>query len=313
MALRIGFMGTPDFALHALKAIMNAGHKVVCVYSQPPRPKGRGHKLTASPVQAYAQEHNIPVYHPKSLKSEDVQAEFGSHNLDIAVVAAYGLLLPKSILDAPKYGCINIHGSLLPRWRGASPIQRAILAGDPQSGVTIMQMDEGLDTGPEILKRAIDLAPQETASTLHDRLAALGAEMTLEALDLLAKNGHLIAKEQKKEGVTYAHLLKKEDGKIDWSQSATQIDRQIRALNPWPGVYTDSHDQRFKITQAEPSKTTSGDKNQPVGMLLDKAGNIACGDNTILKIIKIQPAGKQAMDIPSALNGGYLELGARFQ
>jgi methionyl-tRNA formyltransferase len=263
-------------------------------------------------VQSFAEGQNIPVYHPKSLKSEDVQAEFAAHNLDIAIVAAYGLLLPKVILDAPKYGCINIHGSLLPRWRGASPIQRAIWQGDPQSGITIMQMDEGLDTGPEILKRAIDLAPQETATTLHDRLAVLGAEMTLETLDLLAKNGQLITKEQKNEGATYAHLLKKDDGKIDWDQSAPQIDRQIRALNPWPGVYTDSQDQRFKITQAEPALIPA-EKNQPVGMLLDKAGHIACADNTTLKIIKIQPAGKQAMDITSALNGGYIKIGQVFE
>ncbi len=309
-SLRIGFMGTPDFALEALKALVNAGHNVVCVYSQPPRPKGRGHKLTASPVQSFAENQDIPVYHPKSLKSEDVQAEFKAHNLDIAVVAAYGLLLPKAVLAAPKMGCINIHASLLPRWRGASPIHRAILAGDAQSGVTIMQMDEGLDTGPEIMKKSLDIAPRETSATLHDKLAALGADMIIQALNTLAKNGQISNIKQKKEGITYAHLLKKDDGKIDWTHSAEQIDRQIRALNPWPGVWCETQGVRFKIIEAQP---TNDIQNGEVGAILNKDGEVLCGDKTTLKLIRVQPAGKQAMDFASALNGGYLKIGQIFK
>ena len=225
--LRIGFMGTPDFALEALKAIHAVGHDVVCVYSQPPRPKGRGHKLQPSPVHEFAEQRGIPVFHPKSLKSEEAQDQFAAHNLDVAIVAAYGLILPKAVLEAPKMGCINIHASLLPRWRGASPIQRAIWEQDEESGVTLMQMDEGLDTGPEIMKKAVRLDEYETATILHDRLAILGAEMILEALDKLAKNGQLPHKEQESEGVTYAHLLKKDDGKINWNQHAEEIDAQI--------------------------------------------------------------------------------------
>ena len=309
--LRIGFMGTPDFALEALKAIQASDHEVVCVYSQPPRPKGRGHKLQPSPVHAYAEEYNIPVFHPKSLKSQETQDEFASHDLDVAVVAAYGLILPKAVLHTPRYGCINIHASLLPRWRGASPIHRAVWEGDEESGVTIMQMDEGLDTGPEIIKKAVRLEERETSTTLHDRLAVLGSEMALEVINKLAKKGQLTAKKQEKEGVTYAHLLKKEDGKINWEQTAAQIDRQIRALNPWPGVWAEIGENRLKILEAAPqnSGNLSESKNRPVGLLLDKEGYIQCGEGTILQLLKVQPAGKQAMDFKSALNGGYLEQG----
>ncbi|MEM7651147.1 MAG: methionyl-tRNA formyltransferase [Pseudomonadota bacterium] len=311
MTLRVGFMGTPDFALEALKAIVEAGHEVVCVYSQPPRPKGRGHKLQPSPVHEYAEKAEIPVFHPKSLKSKETQDEFAAHNLDIAVVAAYGLILPKAVLDAPKFGCINIHASLLPRWRGASPIQRAIWAGDKESGVTIMQMDEGLDTGPEILKKAIRLDDRETASTLHDKLATLGADMVLETLDKLAKNGQLIHNKQKNESITYAHLLKKEDGKINWGETAAQINRQIRALNPWPGTWSEIGDTRFKILDAQPVQKDEI-QSHAIGEVIDKKGHIQCGDNTVLKITKIQPPGKQAMDFQSALNGGYIETGQSF-
>ncbi len=309
--LRVGFMGTPDFALEALKAIHATDHEIVCVYSQPPRPKGRGHKLQLSPVHDYAEKNQIPVYHPKSLKSVDAQAEFASHNLDIAVVAAYGLILPKAVLDAPEYGCINIHASLLPRWRGASPIQRAIWEGDEESGVTIMQMDEGLDTGPEILKTAQGLDTRETAQTLHDKLATLGGDMAVEALDKLAENGYLTAIEQENDQSTYAKLLKKDDGNVNWDQSAQAIDRQIRALNPWPGVRGILDGMEFKIVIAEPASghfANPENKNRPVGTILDKAGHIQCGDNTVLQIKIIQPAGKKPMDFASAINGGYIKI-----
>ena len=312
--LKIIFMGTPDFALEALKAIHASDHEIVCVYSQPPRPKGRGHKPQFSPVHAYAAEQGIAVFHPQSFKDKDAQAQFAAHNADVAVVAAYGLILPKTVLEAPRYGCINIHASLLPRWRGASPIQRAIWEGDEESGVTLMQMDEGLDTGPEIMKRALRLDKKETATTLHDRLATMGAEMIVQALDKLAGNGQLSVKKQKKEGLAYAHLLKKEDGKVNWNQSSSAIDRQIRALNPWPGVWTEIEGKRLKILEAapdaseqEPEENTQKDKS--VGMLLDKTGRIQCGEGTIIQIQRVQPAGKQAMDFASALNGGYFSVG----
>ena len=310
MSLRVIYMGTPDFALTALQAIAEAGYNVVCVYSQPPRPKGRGHKVQKSPVHSFAEERNIPVYHPQSLKSKDVQDAFLEHNLDVAIVAAYGLILPKAVLDAPTYGCINIHASLLPRWRGASPIQRAIWQGDSQSGVTLMQMDEGLDTGPEIMKEAIDISMQETATTLHDRLAVLGGKMVLEALDKLAKNGQLESKAQSEQGVTYAHLLHKQDGKIDWDEDAQAIDRQIRALNPWPGVWCEYQGARYKITQAQPAQPDQ--TNHPVGTILGKTGYVQCADQTVLKIEKLQPAGKTPMDFASALNGGYIKPGEQF-
>ena len=306
--LRVGFMGTPDFALEALKAIDNSAHEIVCVYSQPPRPKGRGHHVQPSPVQAYAESRDIPVFHPKSLKPKDVQEEFAAHNLDVAVVAAYGLLLPLEVLEAPKYGCINIHASLLPRWRGASPIQRSIWAGDEQSGISLMQMDEGLDTGPVIEMQALGLAPRETASSLYDRLAGLGGKMITQTLNKLAENGQLTVKEQEKEGVNYAHLLKKEDGRINWEQTAAEIDRQIRALNPWPGVWTEAGGQRLKIIEAVlSSNTEQGD--DPAGTIIDKSGAVQCGAETYLQLVKVQPAGKQAMDFQSAINGGYLKIG----
>lgn len=310
--LRIGFMGTPAFALEALKAIHASDHELVCVYSQPPRPKGRGHKLQPCEVHAYAQEQNIPVFHPKSLKLEQDQSEFAAHSLDVAIVAAYGLLLPKAILDTPKHGCINIHASLLPRWRGASPIHRAIWAGDKQSGVTLMQMDEGLDTGPEIMKEAVTLTDNETLQTLHDRLAMLGGTMIVDALKKLAENGYLNKNKQNSALSTYAKLLTKTDGKINWAQSSDEIDRQIRALNPWPGVWTEYDSKRLKILQASPLKNTQHQatkNNRPVGTILDKDGAVQCGQDTIIQLETIQPAGKQAMDFKSALNGGYIEPG----
>ncbi|MBX2833945.1 MAG: methionyl-tRNA formyltransferase [Micavibrio sp.] len=301
--MKIIFMGTPDFAATALKAIHeNSAHEVIALYSQPPRPRGRGHKLQPSPTHEYADSLGIPVYTPLSLKKREAQTEFASLNADIAIVAAYGLILPKAVLDAPKYGCLNIHASLLPRWRGASPIQRAIWAGDATTGVTIMQMDEGLDTGPMIIKGEIPITPQTTTATLHDDLATIGADLTLNVLKNLAQSGQLEAEQQNDAETCYAPLLKKEDGRIDWSQSAAEIDRQIRSLNPWPGTYTD----QFKIKSATLTNETT---DKPIGTLFDKRGSIACGAGSVLKITALQPAGKKAMDIPAALNGGYIKIG----
>ncbi len=301
--LRLAFMGTPAFAVPALEAIVNSHHKVACVYSQPPRPKGRGNKIQPSPVHAFAEERGIPVYTPVSLKKADIQKEFAAHQLDIAVVAAYGLILPKEILQTPKYGCLNIHASLLPRWRGASPIQRAIWEGDKYSGITIMQMDEGLDTGPMIDHTSIPLKDDMTVASLQDSLAKMGGELIVKVLNKLAKEGELKSTPQDNAKATYAHLLKKEDGKIDWQKDAASIDRQIRALNPWPGTWTECGERRFKIISAHKTKQTT--KEKP-GTIIDRLGDVSCGKGTVLKIQQLQPDGKQPMDFISALNGGYI-------
>ena len=308
--LNIAFMGTPDFSVHALDAIYRSKHKVKCVYSQPPRPKGRGNKVQLTPVHAFAEERKIPVFTPETLKTPEAQEEFKNHNLDVAVVAAYGLILPEAVLNAPEYGCLNIHASLLPRWRGASPIQRAILAGDKYSGVTIMQMDKGLDTGAMIEHAMTPISHDTTASTLHDELAKMGADLIMTVLNNIAENGKLNAEPQNDEQATYAHLLSKDDGNINWEQSAVQISRQIRALNPWPGTRTARKAQKFKIMAAQKAEEKT---DKPSGTILDRLGHVACGQGTVLKILKIQPDGKQAMDFISALNGGYLENGQVFE
>ncbi|MGH1456505.1 MAG: methionyl-tRNA formyltransferase [Alphaproteobacteria bacterium] len=306
-ALRIIFMGTPDFAAQALHALIDSNHDVIAAYSQPPRPKGRGHQVQKSAVHELAEKNNIPIYTPKSLKSEQAQEEFSALNADIAIVAAYGLLLPKTILDAPKFGCLNIHGSLLPRWRGASPIQRAIWAGDEKSGVTIMQMDEGLDTGDMIAKSEVFLDENITTPRLHDELAELGAKLTVQVLDQIVSGETPSAQKQDDASATYASLLKKSDGQIDWSQSATEIDRQIRALNPWPGVVADIQNKRFKVLKSAVSHAKPQHETQQ-GCVLDKVGHVVCGANTVLKIETIQPEGKKPMDFASALNGGYIKI-----
>ena len=314
-SLKIAFIGTPDFAAEALQALCDSHHKIVCVYSQPPRPKGRGHKVQNSPVHDLAEKNNIPVFTPKSLKSDDAKAEFAAHNVDVAVVVAYGLILPSEILQMPKYGCLNIHGSLLPRWRGASPIQRAIWAGDEKSGVTIMQMDEGLDTGDMIAKSEITLTSDMTASMLHDSLAQMGASLVSDVLDTLASEGVVDTQKQDDTQATYAHLLKKSDGQVDWGQSAIEIDRQVRALNPWPGVWAEIQGKRFKIHDVGLADVDypnyAGalcDEGLLPGAVLNKDGLVLCGKKTVLKINKIQPEGKQAMDFVSALNGGYIDV-----
>ncbi|MCC7305847.1 MAG: methionyl-tRNA formyltransferase [Alphaproteobacteria bacterium] len=302
-------MGTPDFAVPALEMLNNSGHKVIAVYTQPPRPKGRGYEVQPSPVQQCAENLGIPVFHPKSLKGEEEQKKFAGLNADLAVVAAYGLILPRAVLNAPPYGCINIHASLLPRWRGASPIQRAILAGDEETGITLMEMNEGLDTGPMIMSRAVKIHPHSTATSLHDELSALGAVMIEEAVKRLARQGRLEAEMQDDSKATYAPLLRKEDGRIDWNKSALEIDRQVRALNPWPGVWAKFERKRVKILEAKPVSEKS-DKSP--GTILNKDGHAACGAGTVLQLLKIQPDGKKPMDFTSALNGIYVSTGKAF-
>lgn len=306
--LRIGFMGTPDFALVALKALVEAGENVVCVYSQPPRPKGRGHQVQKSPVHDYAESCGIPVFTPKTLKDPIAQTEFDSLDLDVCVVAAYGLILPEAILNTPKYGCLNIHGSLLPRWRGAAPIQYAIWKGDTETGVTIMQMEKGLDTGPMILKKSVPITAETTAEQLHDELAETGADLSLEVLDLLAKNGQLNSEKQNNDASTYAPMLKKSDGIVNWNDSAVQIGAQVRALNPWPGVWTYSGNRRLKILAVLVGNDTKA-KDKVPGTLTDKSGLVICGQDSALYIKRIQPEGKKPMDVAAAINGGYIAPG----
>jgi methionyl-tRNA formyltransferase len=245
MRLRVVFMGTPDFSVPALQAIA-AVHDVVAVYSQPPRPAGRGQAERPGPVHQAALALGLPVFHPKSLRTPEAQAEFAAHQADVAVVVAYGLILPQAVLDAPKYGCLNIHASLLPRWRGAAPIHRAIMAGDAETGVCIMQMEAGLDTGPVLLRESLTIG-HDTTGDLHDRLSALGAEMIVRALSGL---GSWNPEPQPEEGVTYAHKIDKAEARVDWSLPAEQVDRLIRGLSPFPGAWCMAGTERLKLLRS---------------------------------------------------------------
>ena len=301
--MRLIFMGTPDFAVPALAALIDAGHDVVCVYSQPPRPAGRGHREQPSPVQIFAQEHGIEVRYPVSLKKAEAQADFAALNADVAVVAAYGLILPKAVLDAPSLGCINIHASLLPRWRGAAPIQRAILAGDTETGVTIMQMDEGLDTGAMLASARIPIGDKTTAAELHDALAALGGDLIVEVL-----SGELPPPvPQPEEGGTYAPKLDRAEGRIDWTESAVALDLKIRALNPWPGVWCEWDDARLRVLAATPV-TGSG----APGAVIDAPLIVACGDGA-LRLERVQRAGKSAMAADEYVRGNPVPAGTVLQ
>lgn len=308
--LRVVFMGTPDFAVAPLNALVESRHDIMAVYSQPPRPKGRGHKVQFSPVHQRAYDLSIPVNTPAKLKNDmDQVSELAAFAPDVCVVVAYGLILPKEILNIPRYGCLNIHASLLPRWRGAAPIQRAIWEGDERTGICIMQMEEGLDTGPVVCCEEIDITPQTTTPLLHDALSDMGARMIVEVLDRLAEDKKLDAKPQSESGKTYAHMLKKEHGKVDWNLSADQIDRQIRALNPWPGVWTTTDDgKRLKILKAEVAKggDTSG---VSAGTLCGKGFEVSCGDKNAVRLVTVQPENAKPMDVKAAINGGYLESG----
>ena len=294
-ALRIIFMGTPAFAAVALKAIIDAGHEVIAVYSQPPRPKGRGLDTQKSPVHGFADERDILVRAPVSLKGADEIAAFQALNADVAVVAAYGLILPKAILQAPRHGCLNIHASLLPRWRGAAPIQRAIMAGDAETGVTIMQMAEGLDTGPMLLKAALPIGPEMNAGTLHDALAELGARLICAALEKLPG---LKAEPQPLGGATYAAKITKEECRIDWRRSATELDRQIRGLSPAPGAFTEIKGERVTILCAD---LVVAQSDAP-GVTIDDRLTIACGEGALRPSL-VKRAGKRAMSVEEMLRG----------
>ena len=302
-------MGTPDFAAVALKALAEAGHDVVAVYSQPPRPAGRGRALRKSPVQLLAEDYSYPVYTPEHLKTPSVQAEFAAHHADAAVIAAFGLILPQAILHAPRLGCLNIHASLLPRWRGAAPIQRAILAGDTATGISIMQMEAGLDTGPVLLEDRVEIERKETAGELHDRLALLGARAIVEALADFA-NGRLKAQPQSHEGITYAAKIKPEEARLHWEQPAADLGRAVRAFNPVPGAWALlPNGERLKILAAEVEPLPLAGKHQP-GEILDDRLAILCGHDALRPTL-VQRQGKRAMPPVSLLRGMLLKKGDR--
>ena len=304
-SLNIIFAGTPDFAAQHLQAILNSQHNVIAVYTQPDKPAGRGKKLQASPVKQLAEQNNIPVYQPKSLRKEETQSELKALNADVMVVVAYGLILPKAVLDAPRLGCLNVHGSILPRWRGAAPIQRSIWAGDAQTGVTIMQMDEGLDTGDMLHKAYCDILPTETSTSLYNKLAELAPSALIDVLDNL-ENDKFIAEKQDDSQSNYAEKLSKEEAQLDWSLPAMQLDRNIRAFNPWPIAYFSTEDkdgnvQTLKVYQAE----VLPHQDKPAGTILsaDKNGIQIATVDGVLNLLQLQPAGKKPMSAQDLLNG----------
>lgn len=295
-------MGSPEFSCAPLRALIAAGHEIAAVYCQPPRPAGRGKKPRATPVQALAEDLHLPVRHPETLRNAEAQAEFTAWAADIAVVVAYGLILPQAVLDAPRLGCVNIHASLLPRWRGAAPIHRAIMAGDDETGISIMQMEAGLDTGPVLLTRTLPIGAEDTTAALHDRLSQLGAEAIVAAL---ADFDSLSPVPQPQEGVTYAEKIDKAEAAIDWSNDAAEIDRQIRGLSPFPGAWTTHSGRRLKFlacrrAQARPDGAAAGS-------VIDGL-TIACGTGAI-EITELQPEGKPRMAAADFLRGTDLPAG----
>ncbi len=303
--MRVIFAGTPEFAAQALQAIVAAGHDVVLVLTQPDRPAGRGMTLQPSPVKKLALEKGIEVFQPLTLKDAEAQAKLAEFGADVMVVAAYGLILPQAVLDLPRFGCLNIHASLLPRWRGAAPIQRALLAGDAETGVCIMQMEAGLDTGPVLLRDAFPIAADDTSATLHDRLAALGARLVVDALGKLP----LPAATQPVDGVTYAQKIGKAEALIDWSLSAAELDRHIRAFNPFPGAQARFGGQTVKLWRAVPV-AGAGEK----GQILQVDRNsivVACGSGA-LAVSELQKAGGKRLPVRDFLAGHPLKVGDSF-
>lgn len=299
-SLRIIFAGTPDFAARHLDALLTSGHQIVGVFTQPDRPAGRGKKLMPGPVKVLAETHGVPVFQPASLRPEENQKLVADLNADVMVVVAYGLILPKAVLDMPRLGCVNVHGSLLPRWRGAAPIQRALWAGDAETGVTIMKMDVGLDTGDMLYKLACPITAEDTSATLYDKLADLGPQGLIETLQQLADNT-ATPEVQDEAQVTYAEKLSKEEARIDWSLSAAQLERCIRAFNPWPMSWLMIDEQPVKVWKAS---VINGNASAEPGTISDASKNgiqVATGEG-ILNLESLQPAGKKAMSAQDLLN-----------
>ncbi|QZN95625.1 methionyl-tRNA formyltransferase [Symbiopectobacterium purcellii] len=299
-SLRIIFAGTPDFAARHLDALLASPHQVVGVFTQPDRPAGRGNKLTPSPVKVLAEQHDVPVLQPKSLRPAENQQLVADLQADIMVVVAYGLILPQAVLDMPRLGCINVHGSLLPRWRGAAPIQRSLWAGDAETGVTIMQMDAGLDTGAMLHKLSCPITPQDTSASLYDRLAELGPQGLLMTLASLAQ-GTAVAEKQDDSLATYAEKLSKEEAKLDWSLSAEQLERCIRAFNPWPVSYITIDEQPVKVWKASALDTTHSAQPGTI-VSADKQGIQVATAQGVLNLLQLQPAGKKPMSVQDLLN-----------
>jgi len=299
--MRVAFMGTPDFSVPVLQALVDAGHEVVAVYCQPPRAAGRGKRDRPSPVQVRAQDLGLQVRHPVSLKSDAAQAEFAALEADVGVVVAYGLLLPQPILAAPKHGCLNIHASLLPRWRGAAPIHRAVMAGDAETGICIMQMDAGLDTGPVLLRETTPIGREETTGQLHDRLSIMGAALIVTALDQIEE---LTPQAQPEKGVTYAAKIDKAEARVDWTRPAAEVGRMIRGLSPFPGAWCEAGGERLKLLGAREVEG-SGAPGEVLGGF-----TVACGDGAV-EVTKAQRAGRRPMPAAEILKG--LELGTFLQ
>ncbi|MCR9193452.1 MAG: methionyl-tRNA formyltransferase [Hyphomonas sp.] len=313
-SLRIAFMGSPDFAVPVLAALAEAGHEIACVYSQPPRPAGRGKKLRPTPVHQWADANGIEVRTPRSLKKAAEQEAFAALGLDAAVVVAYGLILPQEILDAPRLGCMNMHASLLPRWRGAAPIHRAVLAGDKVTGVQAMIMEAGLDTGPVLATRETDILPTDTTGSVHDRLATLGADLAVTALAGLA-DGTLTPVAQVEDGATYAHKITAEDQRIDWTRPAADVDCQIRGLSPFPSAwfyYTPAGETEPLRMKALMSRLEDRSSDAVPGTLLDDELLVQCGDGKAVRLLKAQKPGAKAMLAADLLRGLPISAGERF-
>jgi methionyl-tRNA formyltransferase len=304
--IRTIFMGTPDFALQTLQGLVDAGCNLIAVYTQPDRPKGRGKQLAAPPIKELALRHDIPVYQPLKLRQPEAVAELEAFAPDLIVVVAYGQILPKSVLDIPRYGCINVHASLLPRYRGAAPINKAIIDGETETGITTMYMDIGLDTGDMLVKKTLSIGPQETAGELHDRLAVLGRETMEETLQQLCA-GTLQRQVQDNDQSTYAAMMKKEDGRINWNRPAVEVHNQIRGLDPWPGAYTSLNGELLKLARTSPEITT-GDKPGSIISTDNNGVRIACGTGSLL-VRELQLAGRKRLPAADFLRGCPLEPG----
>ncbi|ELV8770257.1 methionyl-tRNA formyltransferase [Vibrio harveyi] len=310
-SLRIVFAGTPDFAARHLAALLSSEHEVIAVYTQPDRPAGRGKKLTASPVKTIALEHDIPVYQPENFKSDEAKQELAALNADIMVVVAYGLLLPQVVLDTPKLGCINVHGSILPRWRGAAPIQRSIWAGDAETGVTIMQMDIGLDTGDMLKIATLPIEASDTSASMYEKLAGLGPDALIDCLaDIAAGKAEPV--KQDDELANYAKKLSKEEARIDWNDDAAHIERCVRAFNPWPMSHFEAAENSIKVWESRVADQTS---DKPAGTILqaDKTGIYVATGNGVLVLEQLQVPGKKAMSVQDILNSraSWFEVGTQ--
>ena len=314
-SLRNAFMGSPDFAVPVLAALAEAGHDIACVYSQPPRPAGRGKKLRPTPVHQWAEAEGLEVRTQRSLKQAPEQEAFAALKLDAAVVVAYGLILPQEVLDAPRLGCMNMHASLLPRWRGAAPIHRAIMAGDEMTGVQAMMMEAGLDTGPILATEQTRIFPFDTTGSVHDRLAGLAADLAVTSLAGLADGG-LIPQAQSEDGITYAHKVTAEDQRIDWTRSADEVDCQIRGLSPFPSAwfhYTPDGDASPLRMKALMSRREDGVPDAAPGELLDNELLVQCGDGGAVRLLKVQKPGSKAMEAADLLRGLSIPAGAEFE